>query len=88
MAIEIRNITKSYGSKKVVDDVSVTIPTGKITSFIGPNGAGKSTVQMCIRDRFGGGLPAKRFLLKLENIPYIDKGVEYVKPKLLKKYHE
>ena len=36
---------------------------------------------------FGGGLPAKRFLLKLENIPYIDKGVEYVKPKLLKKYH-
>ena len=44
MAIEIRNITKSYGSKKVVDDVSVTIPTGKITSFIGPNGAGKSTV--------------------------------------------
>ena len=44
MAIEIRNITKSYGSKKVLDNVSVTIPTGKITSFIGPNGAGKSTV--------------------------------------------
>ena len=44
MAIEIRNITKSYGSKKVVDNVSITIPTGKITSFIGPNGAGKSTV--------------------------------------------
>ena len=44
MAIEIRNITKSYGCKKVVDNVSVTIPTGKITSFIGPNGAGKSTV--------------------------------------------
>ena len=44
MAIEIRNITKSYGSKKVVDNVSVTIPPGKITSFIGPNGAGKSTV--------------------------------------------
>lgn len=44
MTIEIRNITKSYGSKKVVDNVSVTIPTGKITSFIGPNGAGKSTV--------------------------------------------
>ena len=44
MAIEIRNITKSYGSKKVLDNVSITIPTGKITSFIGPNGAGKSTV--------------------------------------------
>ena len=42
----------------------------------------------CEINGFGGGLPAKRFLLKLENIPYIDKGVEYVKPKLLKKYHE
>ncbi|WP_040975653.1 iron ABC transporter ATP-binding protein [Necropsobacter massiliensis] len=44
MAIEIRNINKSYGGKKVVDNVSLTIPQGKITSFIGPNGAGKSTL--------------------------------------------
>ena len=44
MAIEIKHIHKSYGIKKVVDDVSLTIPTGKITSFIGPNGAGKSTL--------------------------------------------
>lgn len=35
---------------------------------------------------FGGGLPAKRFLLQLEHIDYKDKGVEYVKQKLLKKY--
>ncbi|EGV05111.1 ABC transporter, ATP-binding protein [Haemophilus pittmaniae HK 85] len=44
MAIEIRNISKCYGNKTVVDNVSLTIPAGKITSFIGPNGAGKSTV--------------------------------------------
>ncbi|MCK3657408.1 iron ABC transporter ATP-binding protein [Pasteurellaceae bacterium Pebbles2] len=44
MSIEIQNITKSYGTKKVVDNFSVVIPKGKITSFIGPNGAGKSTV--------------------------------------------
>lgn len=44
MTIEIRHISKSYSGKKVVDDVSLTIPKGKITSFIGPNGAGKSTV--------------------------------------------
>ncbi|WP_032092896.1 ATP-binding cassette domain-containing protein [Necropsobacter rosorum] len=44
MAIEIRNINKSYANKKVVDNVSLTIPQGKITSFIGPNGAGKSTL--------------------------------------------
>ncbi|AAU37244.1 MULTISPECIES: methylated-DNA--[protein]-cysteine S-methyltransferase [Basfia] len=35
---------------------------------------------------FGGGLPMKRFLLNLEKIRYVDKGVEYVKQKLLKKY--
>ena len=42
--IEVRNISKSYGSKKVLEDVSFNIEEGKITSFIGPNGAGKSTV--------------------------------------------
>lgn len=36
---------------------------------------------------FGGGLPAKRFLLDLENIGYVDQGVEFVKQKLLKKYN-
>ncbi|NEU05053.1 iron ABC transporter ATP-binding protein [Clostridium senegalense] len=42
--IEVKGICKSYGNKKIVDDVSFNIEKGKITSFIGPNGAGKSTV--------------------------------------------
>lgn len=42
--IEVKNITKVYGTKKVVDNVSLNIQEGKITSFIGPNGAGKSTL--------------------------------------------
>ncbi|MBU5591518.1 ABC transporter ATP-binding protein [Clostridium sp. MSJ-4] len=42
--IEIKNVTKKYGNKPVVDDVSLNIEKGKITSFIGPNGAGKSTL--------------------------------------------
>ena len=42
--IEVKNITKTYGNKKVVDNVSLNIQEGKITSFIGPNGAGKSTL--------------------------------------------
>ena len=42
--ILVKNILKKYGNKKVVNDVSVNIEKGKITSFIGPNGAGKSTV--------------------------------------------
>src|SRR5699024_7617288 len=42
--VDIQNVFKSYNNKTVIEDVSVTIPKGKITSFIGPNGAGKSTL--------------------------------------------
>ncbi|MDF2678453.1 MAG: iron transporter ATP-binding protein [Bacillota bacterium] len=42
--IEIKNVSKNYNDKNVVDDVSTIIRKGKITSFIGPNGAGKSTL--------------------------------------------
>ncbi|MGC8228130.1 ABC transporter ATP-binding protein [Pseudobacillus badius] len=42
--VEVKNVSKRYGNKAVIDQVSVSIPKGKITSFIGPNGAGKSTL--------------------------------------------
>ncbi|MEB2627028.1 ABC transporter ATP-binding protein [Peribacillus frigoritolerans] len=42
--IEVKNLFKKYNNKTVVEDVSIEIMKGKITSFIGPNGAGKSTV--------------------------------------------
>lgn len=42
--IEIKGLTKRFGKKPVVEDVTVTIEPGTITSFIGPNGAGKSTL--------------------------------------------
>ena len=42
--IEIRDVVKRYGDKKVVDHVSTIIKDKSITSFIGPNGAGKSTL--------------------------------------------
>ncbi|KPC73973.1 iron ABC transporter ATP-binding protein [Thermoactinomyces vulgaris] len=42
--VEVRGISKRYGNKYVVDQVTLNIAKGKITSFIGPNGAGKSTV--------------------------------------------
>jgi iron complex transport system ATP-binding protein len=42
--IEVRQVSKNYGGKNVIDNVSVQIGKGKITSFIGPNGAGKSTL--------------------------------------------
>ncbi|ALS75145.1 MULTISPECIES: ABC transporter ATP-binding protein [Planococcus] len=42
--IQVRELTKLYGKKQVVENVSVDIRRGQITSFIGPNGAGKSTL--------------------------------------------
>ena len=42
--IQVRELTKLYGKKAVVEKVNVNIHRGKITSFIGPNGAGKSTL--------------------------------------------
>lgn len=42
--VEVKHVTKRYGNKNVIDNVSVQIAKGKITSFIGPNGAGKSTL--------------------------------------------
>ncbi|MGV0879074.1 ATP-binding cassette domain-containing protein [Martelella sp. FLE1502] len=42
--IAISNISKSYGATRVLDDVTLTIPKGGLTSIVGPNGAGKSTL--------------------------------------------
>lgn len=41
--IEVRGLTKRYGSTVAVDDLSFSIPAGSITGFLGPNGAGKTT---------------------------------------------
>ncbi len=41
--IEVRNLTKHYGDKKAVNDISFTVEDGEILGFLGPNGAGKST---------------------------------------------
>lgn len=41
--LKIEHLTKSYGSFKAVDDLSLHIPAGKIVGFIGHNGAGKTT---------------------------------------------
>ncbi|MFN7249494.1 MAG: ABC transporter ATP-binding protein [Anaerobacillus sp.] len=42
--VVVKGVSKKYGNKNVVEDVSVKIEKGTITSFIGPNGAGKSTL--------------------------------------------
>ncbi len=41
--IEVKNLTKKYGDKNAVNDISFTVNQGEILGFLGPNGAGKST---------------------------------------------
>lgn len=44
MNLELKNVTKKYGSFKALDDISITIPEGKLTVIMGPNGCGKTTL--------------------------------------------
>jgi ABC-2 type transport system ATP-binding protein len=46
--IEATGLTKEYGAKRAVDDLSVTVPPGLVTGFLGPNGSGKSTTMRLI----------------------------------------
>jgi ABC-2 type transport system ATP-binding protein len=43
MSVQVKQLTKIYGSQKAVDGVSFDIPEGAIVGLLGPNGAGKST---------------------------------------------
>ena len=42
--IEVKNLSKTFGTCKALDDLTMTIPTGSVYGLVGPNGAGKSTV--------------------------------------------
>ncbi|PIK31061.1 iron ABC transporter ATP-binding protein [Bacillus siamensis] len=42
--VEVKNVSKQYGGKVVLEKTSLSIQKGRLTSFIGPNGAGKSTL--------------------------------------------
>ena len=46
--IEARGLTKRYGDKVAVDNLSFTVQPGIVTGFLGPNGAGKSTTMRLI----------------------------------------
>ena len=48
--LEVKNLTKTFDGKKILDDVNLVIPEGKIIGLLGKNGAGKSTLIKSIND--------------------------------------
>ena len=46
--IEIKNVSKNFGRKRALDNVSLTLPQGQIVGLFGENGAGKTTLIKCI----------------------------------------
>lgn len=48
MVVKIKSLSKNFGSKRILNDISIDIPEGEIFSLIGPNGAGKTTTMRCI----------------------------------------
>ena len=44
VVIEMENVSKAYNSRKLIEDLSISIPAGSIVGVIGPNGVGKSTL--------------------------------------------
>jgi ABC-2 type transport system ATP-binding protein len=51
-AVEISNVTKTFGAVTAVDDLSLAVPGGSIYGFIGPNGSGKTTTMRMIVNIF------------------------------------
>ena len=56
-AVQIRGLTKSYGNKRVLENLDLAVPAGTVLSLLGPNGAGKTTVVEILQGlrRRGGG---------------------------------
>ena len=48
--VAVEHVTKRYGDRTVVDDLSFTVPPGRVTGFLGPNGSGKSTTMKIMLD--------------------------------------
>jgi ABC-2 type transport system ATP-binding protein len=48
--IEVDHLTKRYAGRTVIDDLSFTVPAGRVTGFLGPNGSGKSTTMKIMVD--------------------------------------
>jgi len=73
--MEFKGVSKSFGDRLLIDDLSFTIPAGAIVGIIGPNGAGKSTLFKMI---IGQEQPDKGTIAKGQtvNVAYVDQSRE------------
>jgi ABC-2 type transport system ATP-binding protein len=85
-AIELCGVTKRFGDKVAVDDLSLVVPRGELFAFLGPNGAGKTTtikmivgllrptagtVAVCGHGMSADGLPARAQLAYIPDQPFL-----------------
>lgn len=73
--IEVKNLTKKYGTKKVLDNVSFTVNDGEILGFLGPNGAGKSTTLNIVT----GYISSTEGSVTIDGIDIMDDAIAYKK---------
>ena len=73
--IEVKNLTKKYGSKTVLDNVSFTVENGEVLGFLGPNGAGKSTTLNIIT----GYISSSEGSVTIDGIDIMDDSIAYKK---------
>jgi len=46
--IEIAGLQKSYGTRRIIDGISLSVPKGTVCGVLGPSGSGKSTLLRCV----------------------------------------
>lgn len=85
--LECRNVNKSYGKRKVLKDIDLVIPRGKIIGLLGKNGTGKSTLIKLINDLLtpdsgdilvngkSVGVESKKIIAYLPERTYLDKSM-------------
>ena len=75
--LELKNVNKTFGRRKVIDNISLDVKEGEIYGFLGPNGSGKTTtIKMILRliDSDSGEIKVKGFHTKKQ----IEKAMECI----------
>lgn len=75
--LELKNVSKSFGKRKVIDNISLEVKEGEIYGFLGPNGSGKTTtIKMILRliDLDNGEIKVNGY----DNKKQFEKAMEYI----------